>query len=116
MNRECVLNCDFFRDVSNECIIRLVHSFKFAVFLKSDVLAEEGELASEMVFLIHGSVKVIKMGKIMPISLLSAGDYFGKFCIYLLFLCSFVVSFSTVLNFYILTSTHCTTPAFLHNF
>jgi hypothetical protein len=33
MNRECVLNCDFFRDVSNECIIRLVHSFKFAVYL-----------------------------------------------------------------------------------
>ena len=57
MNRECVLNCDFFRDVSNECIIRLVHSFKFAVFLAHDVLADEGELASELVFVIHGSAK-----------------------------------------------------------
>jgi CRP-like cAMP-binding protein len=78
MNRECVLNCDFFRDVSNECIIRLVHSFKFAVFLAHDVLADEGELASELVFVIHGSAKVMKRGKLMPVSLLSPGDYFGE--------------------------------------
>ena len=72
------MNCDFFRDVSNECIIRLVHSFKFAVFLAHDVLAEEGELAAELVFLIHGSAKVTKVGKSMPVSLLSPGDYFGE--------------------------------------
>jgi CRP-like cAMP-binding protein len=78
MNRDCVLNCDFFRDVSNECIIRLVHSFKFAVFLAHDVLAEEGEMASELVFVIHGSAKVTKLGRIMPVSLLSPGDYFGE--------------------------------------
>jgi CRP-like cAMP-binding protein len=78
MNRECVLNCDFFRDVSNECIIRLVHSFKFAVFLNSDVVAEEGELAAELVFVIHGSAKVVKRGRVMPVSLLSPGDYFGE--------------------------------------
>ena len=78
MNRECVMNCDFFRDVSNECIIRLVHSFKFAVFLSHDVLAEEGELAAELVFLIHGSAKVTKLGKSMPVSLLKPGDYFGE--------------------------------------
>ena len=78
MNRDCVLNCDFFRDVSNDCIIRLVHSFKFAVFLKCDILAEEGEIAESLVFVIHGSAKVIKSGRVMPVSLLSPGDYFGE--------------------------------------
>lgn len=78
MNRDCVLNCDFFREVSNNCIIRLVHSFKFAVFLAHDVLAEEGEIAASLVFLIHGSAKVQKHGRVMPVSLLSPGDYFGE--------------------------------------
>ena len=78
MNRECVLNCDFFRDVSNECIIGLVHSFKFAVYLEHDVIAEEGEMAEDLVFLIHGSAKVTKLGRIMPVSLLTPGDYFGE--------------------------------------
>ncbi len=78
MNRECVLNCDFFRDVSNECIIGLVHSFKFAVYLEHDVIAEEGEMAEDLVFLIHGSAKVTKVGRVMPVSLLTPGDYFGE--------------------------------------
>ena len=78
MNRECVLNCDFFREVSNECIIKLVHSFKFAVFLAHDVIAEEGEQAAEMVFIIHGSAKVTKKNRAMPLSMLESGDYFGE--------------------------------------
>lgn len=78
MNRECVLNCDFFRDVSNECIIGLVHNFKFAVYLEHDIIAEEGEMAEDLVFLIHGTAKVTKLGRIMPVSLLRPGDYFGE--------------------------------------
>jgi CRP-like cAMP-binding protein len=78
MNRDCVLNCDFFRDVSNSCILRLVESFKIAVFLAHDVLADEGEPASDLVFVIHGSATVTKRGRIMPVSLLTPGDYFGE--------------------------------------
>ena len=78
MNRDVVLNCDFFRDVSNECILRLVHNFKYAVFLAHDILAEEGHVAEELVFLIHGSATVQKIGRVMPVSLLSPGDYFGE--------------------------------------
>ena len=78
MNRDCILNCNFFRDVSNDCIIKLVHSFKFAVYLECDILAAEGEIAESLVFLIHGSAKVTKIGRIMPVSLLKPGDYFGK--------------------------------------
>lgn len=78
MNRECVLNCDFFRDVSNECILGLVHNFKFAVYLEHDIIAEEGEMAEDLVFLIHGTAKVTKLGRIMPVSLLRPGDYFGE--------------------------------------
>ena len=78
MNRDCVLNCDFFRDVSNDCIIRLVHAFKFSVYLAHDILADEGEISSDLVFIIHGSAKVTKRGRVMPVSLLSPGDYFGE--------------------------------------
>jgi hypothetical protein len=85
MNRECVLNCDFFRDVSNECIIRLVHSFKFAVFLAHDVLADEGELASELVFVIHGSAK----GKEEIIIVIEFFSFCFSFC--LIFIHSFQI-------------------------
>ena len=48
------------------------------MYLDCDILAEEGENAESLVFLIHGSAKVTKIGRIMPVSLLKPGDYFGK--------------------------------------
>ena len=78
LNRDCLLNCDFFREVSNECIMRLLHAFTFAVYLQDDVLAQEGEVTARLVFLTHGSAKVVQSGKLMPISLLKHGDYFGE--------------------------------------
>ena len=78
LNRDCLLNCDFFRDVSNECIMQLLHAFNFAVYLQDDVLAQEGEVSERLVFLTHGHAKVVQSGKLMPISLLKHGDYFGE--------------------------------------
>ena len=78
LNQEAVLNCDFFRDVGNQCLLSLVHAFDFAVFLRGDLLAEENQLSAQLVFLVHGAAKAIKSGQRMPISLLSPGDYFGE--------------------------------------
>ena len=78
LNKECLLHCDFFREVSNECIMQLLHAFEFAVYLKDDLLAQEGIISSKLVFLTHGSAKVVQSGKLMPISLLHHGDYFGE--------------------------------------
>lgn len=78
MNKDVIVNCAFFRKCSNECILRLVHAFRYRVFLTDDVIAEEGQASQEMVFLIHGNARIMQLGHRMPIGLMQVGDYFGE--------------------------------------
>ena len=78
MNRDVIVHCSFFRKCSNDCILRLVHAFRYRVFLMDDVIAEEGKASQEMVFIIHGNARIMEAGHKMPIGLLNVGDYFGE--------------------------------------
>tara|TARA_A100001015_G_scaffold110070_1_gene122148 strand:+ start:2089 stop:4314 length:2226 start_codon:yes stop_codon:yes gene_type:complete len=78
MNKDVIVHCSFFRSCSNDCILRLVHSFRYRVFLMDDVIAEEGKASQEMVFIIHGTARIMQAGHKMPIGLLNVGDYFGE--------------------------------------
>jgi hyperpolarization activated cyclic nucleotide-gated potassium channel 2 len=78
MNKDVIVHCSFFRSCSNDCILRLVHSFRYRVFLMDDVITEEGKASQEMVFIIHGNARIMQMGHKMPLGLLNVGDYFGE--------------------------------------
>jgi len=78
MNKDVIIHCSFFRKCSNECILRLVHAFRYRVFLADDVLAEEGQASQDMVFIVHGTARIMQQGHRMPLGLLVVGDYFGE--------------------------------------
>ena len=78
LNREVILNCDFFREVSNRCILRLLFSFQSAVYIHDDFIAEEGEMAEALILMTHGTASVVRGESLMPLSLLHPGDYFGE--------------------------------------
>lgn len=78
LNREVILNCNFFSDVSNRCILRLLFSFQSAVYIQDDYITEEGEMAGSLILLLHGNASVVRGESLMPITLLHPGDYFGE--------------------------------------
>ena len=82
LNREFILNCDFFAHVSNDCMHSLIHNFTFAIFLKGDRLATEGDDASGLVIITSGSARVEKRGVVFAQeaeeNFLEVGDYFGE--------------------------------------
>ena len=67
------MHCEFFRECSNACVLRLVHAFRFAVFLAGDVMSDEGDVSKEMMFLSHGEAKMTKRGRRMPLQILEKG-------------------------------------------
>ncbi|XP_065673063.1 potassium/sodium hyperpolarization-activated cyclic nucleotide-gated channel 4 isoform X3 [Hydra vulgaris] len=73
---DLVKNVSFFKVGSPEFISAVIHELSFDVYLSSDIICKENNLATEMFFIRKGKVEIAVGGKF--IETLNAGDYFGE--------------------------------------
>jgi len=79
--RKLINNSPLLQDLAPDIIHQLVMNFQESIFSPGDVILREGDIGSEMFFIIKGQVEVLN-DKLELVATKHAGDYFGEVALF----------------------------------